>query len=55
MYLTHLEICEMFSVKKKIVALVTLDLFQVSKTWRRLASRDELWQAKCQETYVGEF
>lgn len=26
---------------------------QVSKTWRRLASRDELWQAKCQETYVG--
>ncbi|XP_068743956.1 F-box/WD repeat-containing protein 7-like [Montipora capricornis] len=26
---------------------------QVSKTWRRLASRDELWQSKCQETYVG--
>lgn len=25
----------------------------MSKTWRRLASRDELWQAKCQETYVG--
>ena len=55
MYLTHLEISQMFSVKKKIVAWVTLDLFQVSKTWRRLASRDELWQAKCQETYVGEF
>lgn len=41
--------------EKKIVAWVTIDLFQVSKTWRRLASRDELWQAKCQETYVGEF
>ncbi|KAL9984512.1 hypothetical protein ACROYT_G006815 [Oculina patagonica] len=26
---------------------------QVSKTWRRLASKDELWRAKCQETYVG--
>lgn len=26
---------------------------QVSKTWRRLASKDELWKAKCQETYVG--
>ncbi|KAK2565339.1 F-box/WD repeat-containing protein 7 [Acropora cervicornis] len=26
---------------------------QVSKTWRRLASRDELWQSKCKETYVG--
>lgn len=41
--------------ERKIVAWVTLDLFQVSKTWRRLASRDELWQAKCKETYVGEF
>lgn len=44
-----------FLWKKKIVAWLTLDLFQVSKTWRRLASRDELWQAKCKETYVGEF
>ncbi|XP_020604751.1 F-box/WD repeat-containing protein 7-like [Orbicella faveolata] len=26
---------------------------QVSKTWRLLASKDELWKAKCQETYVG--
>lgn len=26
---------------------------QVSKTWRRVASKDELWKAKCQETYVG--
>ena len=28
---------------------------KVSKTWRRLASKDELWKAKCQETYVGEW
>lgn len=26
---------------------------QVSKTWRLLASKDELWKAKCKETYVG--
>lgn len=26
---------------------------QVSKTWRLLASKDELWIAKCKETYVG--